>query len=170
MYQFWVFIHLVGVFGFLLSHGVSAAVALSLRRERDPEKVRALLDLSSFSLAGFYMSILVLLAGGITAGFLGHWWGQGWIWAALGVLLLMMFAMYGLASPYYRRVREAVGLPTSGRAARQPGAETASPSASQPIGTLELDPLLRSPRPIAITAVGLVGLLVILWLMVYKPF
>lgn len=163
MYQFWVFVHLVGVFGFLLAHGVSAAVALSLRRERDPQRVRALLELSSWTLGGFYVSFLVLLAGGIIAGFLGHWWGQGWIWAALGVLLVMMGAMYGLASTYYRRVREAVGLPASGRARRPI-------EAGSPTQTMELEPLLRSSRPMLIVVVGIGGLLLILWLMVFKPF
>ena len=163
MYQFWVFVHLVGVFGFLLAHGVSAAVALSLRRERDPQRVRALLELSSWSLGGFYVSILVLLAGGVTAGFLGQWWGQGWIWAALGVLVAMMGAMYALASPYYRRVREALGVARTGRRRADAPAETLTLAA-------DLDPLLRSSRPLLIVAVGIGGLLVILWLMVFKPF
>jgi hypothetical protein len=163
IYQFWVFVHLVGVFGFLLAHGVSTAVALSLRRERDPQKVRALLELSSWSMAGFYVSILVLLAGGITAGFLGHWWGQGWIWAALGALVVMMGAMYGLATPYFNRLRQAVGAPTSGKRRRR--AEPAPPPQ-----VVDLEPLLRSSRPMLVVVVGIVGLVAILWLMVYKPF
>jgi hypothetical protein len=163
MYQFWVFVHLVGVFGFLLTHGASTAVALSLRKERDPQRVRALLELSSWSLAGFYVSMLVLLAGGITAGFLGHWWGQGWIWAALGVLVVMMGAMYGLATPYFNRLRQAVGAPTSGK--RRRGSEPAPPTQ-----VVQLEPLLRSSRPMVVMVVGIVGLVAILWLMVYKPF
>jgi hypothetical protein len=163
MYQFWVFVHLLGVFGFLLAHGVAVAVALSLRRERDPQRIRALLELSNWTLGGFYVSILVLLAGGITAGFLGDWWGQGWIWAALGVLLAMMGAMYALASTYYRRVRQAVGLQTPQQTRRgvRPG---------PPLSPEELSSLLRSFRPVLIMVVGIGGLLLILWLMVFKPF
>jgi hypothetical protein len=164
MYQFWVFIHLVGVFGFLLAHGVSAAVTMSLRRERDPQRIQALLELSSWTLGGFYISILILLAGGITAGFLGHWWGDGWIWAALGVLVAMMVAMYGLASTYYRRVRQAVGLQTSSQAQKQ-GILPGPPASPE-----ELSSLLRSSRPLLIIVVGIGGLLLILWLMVFKPF
>ena len=163
MYQFWVFVHLAGVFGFLLAHGASTAVALSLRKERDPQRVRALLELSSWSLAGFYVSMLVLLAGGITAGFLGHWWGQGWIWAALGVLVIMMGAMYGLASPYFNRLRQAVGAPTYNQRRRR-----AEPP--PPTQVVELGPLLRSSRPMLVMVIGIVGLVAILWLMVYKPF
>jgi hypothetical protein len=163
VYQFWVFLHLVGVFGLLLSHGVSAGVSLSLRRERDADRVRALLDLSTWALSGFYVSLLVLLAGGITAGFLGDWWGAGWIWAGLGTLLAVMFAMYALATPYYRRVRQAVGLQTP---AQKKKGEEPGPLASAE----ELDQLLRSSRPWTLLAVGVGGLLVILWLMVLKPF
>jgi hypothetical protein len=142
---------------------VSAAVALSLRRERDPARIRALLDLSSWSLAAFYVSVLLLLGGGIAAGFLGHWWGEGWIWAALGVLVVMMGAMYGLASPYYNRLRQSVGAQTYDQ--RRKGVEP-----DPALATQELEPLLRSGRPLLVVVVGVVGLLVILWLMVLKPF
>jgi len=163
VYQFWVFVHLVGVFGFLLAHGVAAGVGISLRRERDPERVRALLDLSTWAMNAFYTSLLVLLAGGVTAGFLGHWWGDGWIWAALGTLVAIMVAMYGLASTYYIRVRQAVGLQSA--AQKRKGVEPGPLASAE-----ELERLLRSSRPWVILVVGVAGLLVILWLMVLKPF
>jgi ABC-type Co2+ transport system permease subunit len=90
MYRWIVFLHIAGIFGFLLAHGSSAGVAFALRRERRPERLRALLDLSSSTLSVFYLSLLVLLAAGIVAGFMGHWWGQGWIWLSLGVLVAMV--------------------------------------------------------------------------------
>jgi hypothetical protein len=163
MYQFLVFVHLLGVFGFLLAHGVSAAVGISLRKERDLVRIRALLDLSSWSLRAFYVSVLLLLGGGIAAGFVGHWWGEGWIWAALGVLIVMMGAMYGMASPYYNRVRQSVGAQTYDQMRK--GVEPAPALSAQ-----DLEPLLRSARPLLVVVVGAVGLLVILWLMVLKPF
>ena len=67
MYQWWVFIHLVGVLGFLLAHGVSVAVLFALRREREPGRIRALLTLSGQTTAVFYWSFLVLLGGGLAA-------------------------------------------------------------------------------------------------------
>src|ERR671924_1770207 len=112
MYTFWVFLHIVGVFGFLLAHGTSALVAFRLRGERDAARVAALLDLSSSSLGLMYVSVILLLAGGIVAGFLGHWWGQAWIWTGLGVLVALMISMYVLATPYYDRLRQAVGIQT----------------------------------------------------------
>jgi hypothetical protein len=38
-------------------------------------------------------------------GFLGHWWGHGWIWIALGLFAAMAATLVGLTVPYCRRVR-----------------------------------------------------------------
>ena len=46
-YHLWIVcIHVVGVFLFLIGHGVSAGVVWRLRTERDPVAVRTLLDFS----------------------------------------------------------------------------------------------------------------------------
>ncbi|HEY2201549.1 MAG TPA: hypothetical protein VGH56_06650, partial [Solirubrobacteraceae bacterium] len=74
MYSWWVFIHIVGVLGFVLAHGVSTWMGLAVRRERNPERLRTLLDLSASTSMVFYISTLVLLLGGVAAGFDGHWW------------------------------------------------------------------------------------------------
>lgn len=163
MYRWWVFLHIVGGFGFFMAHGASAMAAVRLRQERSPERVRALLDLSSASLGAMYGSLLLLLTGGIVAGFVGDWWGDGWIWTAIGVLILLMGSMYGLASNYYNKVREAVGIQTYEQ--KKKGIEP-----GPPVGADELAAILDTSRPLVILAIGLVGLLVILWLMVLKPF
>ena len=49
LYQIVVFLHVVFVLGYLLAHGVSAAVAFALKKERDLNRIRALLDLSAAS-------------------------------------------------------------------------------------------------------------------------
>lgn len=163
MYRVIVFVHLVGVFGFLLAHGVSVVVAFRVRNERDPARIGALLELSSSSLGLMYTSLLVLLLSGVVAGFLGSWWGQAWIWAALGLLIVIMGAMYPLASAYYDRVREAVGVQTYAQKKK-----SIEPSA--PAGAEEIEVLLHSPRPFLVAALGGIGLLAILWLMIFKPF
>ena len=71
MYNAWVFIHLAGVFGFLLAHGVSVSVLFRLQKERNPERVNDLIALSGSSIRMFYVSLGVLVAGGIVAGFVG---------------------------------------------------------------------------------------------------
>jgi hypothetical protein len=70
--------------------------------------------------------------------------------------------MYALASTYYGRVREAVGL----RSQRTPK-DAPDPT---PISTQELAVLVDSRRADVIGLVGIVGLLVLLWLMMFKPF
>jgi uncharacterized membrane protein len=154
-YQWWVFLHIVGVFGFLLAHGVSVGVAFRLRRERDPHRINALLELSGSSIVLFNVSSIVLLIAGVVAGFLGHWWGQGWIWTALGILLATSVAMSVLARPFYKRIRLVAEALASG---------------SQAVNEEQFAAVLRSPRPLVIAGVGFAALLVILWLMMFKPF
>src|SRR5579859_2040653 len=108
MYQWFVFAHVLGVFGFLLAHGTAAAVPFVLRRQREIERVRVLLDLSRGVSMVANVSLLVLLAAGITAGFMGKWWSQGWIWTALGLLILMGVIMTFLGSRPFDRLRQLV--------------------------------------------------------------
>jgi uncharacterized membrane protein len=155
MYPWIVFLHIVGVFGFLLTHGASVSVLLRLRKERDRQRIQTLLEFSGASMFGFYASIAVLLAAGVAAGFVGNWWRMLWIWLSLGLFLAISALMYVMASRYFRRIRAAVALRPSG-----------APMASDE----ELDELLRAPRLPVIALIGYGGIVVILWLMIFKPF
>jgi hypothetical protein len=154
-YQWWVFLHIAGAFVFLLAHGVSMGVSLRLRQERDPKRIMALLDVSSSSISGLYVGLVLLLAGGVVAGFVGDWWGQGWIWVALGILVAVMILMYALATNYYKRLRLIVGAMADG---------------SEAVSDERLAELLSGPRPIVLAVLGSGGLLFILYLMLFKPF
>ena len=154
-YEWWVFLHILGVFGFLLGHGVSVGVTFRLRRERDPGRVNALLELSGSSLTVFFYGLLVLVVAGVVAGFLGKWWDEGWIWTALGVLVGISVAMSVLARPYYKRVRLVAEAMASG---------------SEAVTEDQFVSILRSQLPLVIAAIGFAGLLVLLWLMMFKPF
>lgn len=151
-YLFWKLLHLIGAFGFVAAHGATAAVAFRLRRERERVRIRALLELSRSTRSLMYWSLLVLVVAGVANGFNLHVWGRGWIWTSLVLLTALLVAAFPLAVPYYKRIRLAV----------DPERPAASPE--------ELAALLTSSRPIVIAWVETVGILVILWLMVYKPF
>ena len=156
----WVLVHHIGLVAFLLVHGISVGVAIRLRREREPERVRALLDLSFGAVGVVHLSLLVLLAGGIGAGIVGHFFDEGWIWASLSLLVAMWGAMSFLGTRHYDRVRLAVGLkPFYGKV--EPG---------PPAPPEELEALLSSSRPWLLVGIGVASLVVILWLMVYQPF
>lgn len=154
MYQWWVYLHLLGVFGFLLAHGVSTAVAFRLRKERDPQRVQALLGLSSASLTGFYPAFGALLVGGIGATTVGDLWGAGWIWWSIGLLLAITVAMYAVAKPYYHRLRFVTEALVNG---------------SRAVGDEEYGRAVGSSRQLVIAAIGLAGLAAILYLMLFKP-
>jgi MFS family permease len=144
----------------VLGHGASAFVSVTLRNERSPDRVAALLNLSSVSLGMTYGSLLLIVAG-VIGGFTGDWWGERRIGAAIGVLLVALISMYALAMPYYTRVREAAGI----RSARTPEDAPAPTAAHEALPTL-----LTSSRPMVIMAIGGIGLAIIIWLMVVKPF
>jgi hypothetical protein len=91
----------------------------------------------------------------------GHF-ARGWIWAAIAVLVAIIVLMYALASRYYGRVREAVGI----RSYQTPK-DAPDPT---PVSSDELAALVDSRRPDVIGLVGVIGLLVLLWLMMFKPF
>jgi uncharacterized membrane protein len=158
----WIFVHIVGVLGFLGSHGSSAAVALRLRKERRPERVEALLGLSASTRMAMYVSLLLLVGGGIGAAASEKVLGQGWIWVSAVTLVAMLLAAISLAIPYSKRVRLAV------EAASARSAEPGAPPG--PAGTSNLATLLGSSRPLVIALVETAGILFILWLMVFKPF
>ncbi len=161
-YGWIVFVHVIAAFGFAVSHGVSVYVAFGIRGRPEADRIRALLELSSRSIGGVYGSLLVLIVAGIVAGVVGGHFGRGWIWVSIVVLVVEIGAMYGLASRYYARVREAVGLRTYGMSRDAPD--------PVPVGPDELAALLDTRRPELIALVGFGGFLVLIWLMVVKPF
>ena len=163
VYQWLVFTHVLGVFGFLLAHGASAAIAFRLRGEREVASARTLLDLSRGSAIVANASLLALLAAGIAAGFVGRWWGRGWIWVALGLLILISLAMTGVGSRPLTRVRRLLDETGFRGAKGDPNT-----SATIPIDQ-QLAVALSAIKPWLLTAIG-GGLAVILWLMMFKPF
>lgn len=154
MYEWWVFAHVVGVFGFLAAHGVSMGVLVKLRSERDPVRVDELLQLSSRATTPLYGFLLLLIGAGIVTGFLGGWWDEGWIWGGIVTLVLVVVVMYAIATPYYKRVRTITQALVGG---------------SQAVGDEEYDRVLRSGKPMVVMGVGVIGLLVILFFMMFKP-
>lgn len=163
MYQLVVFLHVLAAFIFFMAHGASVMVSFKLRGERELERIKSLLELSTYSLSVGYISLLVLLGTGIIAGFMGKWWGYLWIWEALGLLITLIIAMYLLGTLHFGKIRKAVGLPY------QEGMKYDNPPLP-PASQEEIAALLSSSRPILLTAVGVGGLAIILWLMMFKPF
>lgn len=75
--------------------------------------------------------------------------------------MLLFAAMYARASTWFRDLRRAAGQPYETGKGAQPAER---PDAA------ELAALTASSQPIEIAAIGYGGLVIILWLMVMKPF
>jgi len=153
-YQWWVFAHLIGVFGLLSAHGVSMVAGLRLRKERDPAKVNDLLQLSSSSTRWFYLSLAVLVVGGAVAAAVAHLWSQFWVWASAVVLVVVTAVMGAVAKPYYRKVGVVARAKAGGSAA---------------VTDEQFAQLLRSKRSDAVILIGVLGLAALLYLMLFKP-
>jgi uncharacterized membrane protein YccC len=162
LYPWIVFGHIAGAFVFAMSHGVGAWSSFRLDRERDPVRVRALLELMGESLIGVYIGLLALLIFGIWAGIAGSHFARAWIWVSLGLLIAIAVAMYLLATRYYAGLREAVGLRS-----QQTKKDAPDPL---PVPQADLDAMLARNPSAALAAVGFGGLALILLLMVIKPF
>jgi len=119
MYLWIVFLDVACVFAFLLAHGVAAGVILQLRNETEPERMKALLDLSGHSARTKYISLLLTVLTGIILGFMGSWWGQWWIWLSLVVLVLVFVGMQVRGASYLTNLRKALRAPYFERMALQ---------------------------------------------------
>ena len=154
-YSWWKFLHVAGVLGFVLFHGVSIVAALRLWRERDRTRITELLRFSGSSVLGMYLSLAWLVVFGVVAGIQGGYWDDGWFWISIVILVLVVAEMSAVARPYYQRVKEAVEIRPSG-----------VPRKSDE----ELEEILRSRVGIVNAIIGFASLLLIAWLMIFKPF
>jgi MFS family permease len=156
-----IFLHVSFVLLFVLVHGGSAVIAFRLRSEHDPARIAALLDASRMAVNSWVMilGLLGFVLTGIWLGFIGGFWGTGWLWASIVVLVLVVVGMTPMAAGRLRRARQAYGLET--------GRDREPPAAADPAAA-ERELQTWSPVPVAV--LGGVGLLVVLWLMIVKPF
>jgi len=162
LYQIVVFLHVVFVFGYLLAHGVSAAVSFALKKERDIQRVRAMLDLSAASYPTMFLSLYAFFLFGILAGFMGGWWGRGWIWVSIVLLILIVVLMMAFGGGLYGEARKAAGLRYNVKGKWFPPEPAKSDE--------EVYAILAKTNPILLTVIGYGGFAIIAWLMIAKPF
>ena len=159
MYQWVVFVHVASVLAFMLAHGVHVTAMWAFRREADPE--RALTFFNDVPTAtGLRVLLAAVVLSGATAGIMGSWWGSGWIWTSLVLLTVIAFAMWRFGGGYFGLVQ--------GAAEAAIVARTADPANPGPQAAY--DRARRSWHTIGMSILGLGGLAVILWLMMFKPF
>ena len=158
-----IFLHVLGAFLFVAGHGVSMFVAFRVRAETaDRARMAALLDFSGTALVVAYVGLLLLFGGGIVAGIVLGSWGRAWIWVSLVLFIGIAIAMTPLGISYFNRLRLALGIRTRDLKPTDPDPVPASDAA--------LAEILKARNPELLLLVGAGGFVVILWLMMFKPF
>lgn len=158
MYPWVVFLHVTVIFIFLIQHAAEIFITYKLRDQKEPRGIDAtysfMLKNNSRNLRITY-SLIILT--GATAGFMSTWWKQGWMWTALGIMLLIWIVMRRFGGNYLNAV-DAI----SEHAMKNKGEASA-------LEKFRSD--LRARRePEIMTVTSVIGGLIILWLMMFKPF
>ena len=142
MYQWIVFIHIASVLGLLLVHPVT--VAFHLKEERNDVRIRELLEVSEAASALRWIFFGLTLVSGIVLGFMGSFWGTAWLWAALVIFISIAVVMNRYGGRTIDRI-----------------ADTRDDA--------QMERLLSRFNPWVLAVTGACGLLVILYLMLFKP-
>jgi hypothetical protein len=153
VYQWFVFTHLVGLVLFVFAHGASAFASYQIRSSRDPMAIGSYLTLSLQAVRTAYIGLLLLIIGGAAAATDVGWWSRPWVWSSVIALVAVLLGMWIVGSRYYMNLRRML----------------AGSEGKPPIGEQELAAYLDSRVPDVLGAIGAVGLLVLIWLMVLKP-
>jgi uncharacterized membrane protein len=155
VYEFWVFMHILGVAGFLSTHGVSMYTMFAVRGgDRDRGHILGLCELSKRTIGPMYISMGLLMLGGVAAGIQNSLFAQTWLWASIVVLLVILAAMSVTGTPWMKKLREGC---------------TRWHDGTYPMTDEELAAHLDGPMVQIVAGSGAVALVLILYLMVYKP-
>ena len=157
-----IFIHILAALTFFLAHGTSVAMAFQLRRETDFARIRALLDLSMSTMVVMFVSFLVMGISGLIMPFILRLWNRGWIWASIVLMIIVFLYMAFMNDRRYKHLRRMVGMPYMIRGDKFPAEEPASQA--------EVEAHIRNMDLNGLVIVGYVIPVIVLWLMVFKPF
>jgi hypothetical protein len=149
------FLHVASVVAFVAFHSVSMVVLFRIRRERDRARILELISLSGETTLPMYFSLGAIVLSGTFAAFTYSAWGRLWLWIAIVVLLLTVALMTAVAKPYFERVKTACAM---------------RPSGVPRVSDEELGDILGGRAPITISVIGIGGFVIILYLMIAKPF
>ena len=162
LYLWLKFIHVLAGFTFIMAHGTAIALSFRLKREKELTRIQAMLDLSGTMWIVMMVSLLLLLIAGVITGFIGNWWSRGWIWVSLILSLGVTIWMFVIGQGTYHPIRKAFGLPYMGRGKeREP---------EEPLPEAERNALIAKTNPWSMLLIGYGGFVIVLWLMIFKPF
>jgi predicted benzoate:H+ symporter BenE len=153
-FQWLLFLHITSVLALLGTHGTSMTVLYRIRRERDRARILGLVTLSGETILPMYISLAAIVVTGVLLAFKVKAFSRWWLWVAIVILVVVAALMGMIARPYFARVKEACQL---------------RPSGVPRVSDEELAEILQAPTVHVISAIGGVGLLAILYLMIFQP-
>ena len=157
-----IFIHILSALTFYMAHGTSVAMAFKLRKETDFARIRAILDLSDYTLEIMVISFFSMGLTGLALPFFVHAWNKGWVWLSIILMLFVFIWMVWMNERAYKILRKLVGLPY-----RQGSKEYPAETPSNPEQVVEI---LKKSSVTSLIVVGYGIPAMVLWLMVFKPF
>ncbi len=163
LYPWIKWLHILAVLIFFFSHGVAMAAAFVIAKEKNPDRLRAIMDISRWPLMPMSASLLLVMILGVILAFNAGDAAHFWPWTALVLLLAMAIWMTVYGRSIYSPIRKALGqFYMTGMGRGNPPIEPASMD--------EVQALVARSNPRLLTYVGLIFTIVIVFLMVFKPF
>lgn len=153
-FRWLLFLHIASVLALLGTHGTSITVLYRIRRERDRARILNLVTLSGETILPMYVSLAAIVVTGVLLGLKVHAFALWWIWAAIAILVVVAALMGAIARPYFARVKEACQM---------------RPSGVPRVSDEELLEILHASTAHVLSAIGGIGLLAILYLMIFQP-
>jgi hypothetical protein len=158
VYPWLLFLHIGAVILFALAHGVHVVIMWRWREAEDPAFGLTLFNgLPGARLTRIFL--LAVVATGLLLAVLADSWGDLWMWLSLAVLAGIWLAMWRWGAGYFGLVQQAAERAVEERGGGTSGAALEAYRAAR---------LGWQPR--AMMAVGIGGLGLVLWLMIFKPF
>jgi hypothetical protein len=156
MYNWVVYLHVIVIFVFLIQHAVEIFVSFKLREQKEPEGIFATYEfMLPNNTRNLRITYLLIMLTGMAAGFIATWWKQGWIWTALGVMMVIWIVMSRLGPNYLTAVDEITNVALKNK------------DDGSAIDRFRSDLKARREPEIMITT-SLIGGLIILWLMIFR--
>ncbi len=161
-FNWWKLLHLVGLVGFLASHGVSMFVLYRIRTVNlDRSKIVELISFSGLTTMPMYISLGVLILGGVGAGLTIHAFWQLWLTVSIVILFVTVALMTSIAAPYFKQITAACEVRPSGvprKADEELGRPAAQPEEHDDQrhrrGRSALDPVSDGAQALAVRAGG----------------
>lgn len=161
MYRWLVFLHVLGALGLFLVNGAIISVMIRLKREREAERIDALLSLRDLANRWMGPALLIVILSGTILGFVGRWWSQTWIWASLGTIVFVAALSAWISHDYQGRIRGKLRVET--------GNPTYMTTFDPGLVPDQIEPLLLTKHTPAMALLNAVGLMFVLYLMIFKP-